>query len=213
MLTFVNFLQIHVKLANVYISITAASIWGSLGKILDHPSSIFDILGRSLPRVVGYFASLLITKTLAGLPLVILRIGSVFRFLTLRLSFRNENLTQRELDEVYRQERFYYGWDYPNQLVVIVICFAYVCIAPVILILGAIYFAVALIVYKKQILFVYVPEYESGGALFPIACTRTVVGLFLGQLTFLGYMVLRNCYGQVSLTYRFFHFFKNYISA
>jgi len=68
------------------------------------------------------------------------------------------------------------------------------------LIFGAIYFAVALIVYKKQILFVYVPEYESGGSLFPIACTKSIIGLFLGQITFIGYMVIRKCYWQVGLT-------------
>ena len=179
---------------------TAGSIWNSLATILDHPRSIVEIFGNSLPFVVGYFVSVLITKALAGLPMVILRIGSVFRFIFLRLLFKYDNLTQRELDGVYRRERFYYGYEYPNQLFVIVICFTYVCIAPIILVVGAIYFLVALIVYKKQILFVCTAEFESGGSIFPMACKNTVIGLILGQITFIGYLSVRKAYMQVRPT-------------
>lgn len=190
----------YYQLANVYIVVTAGSLWKSLATIITFPRSIFEIFGNSLPFVVGYFASLLITKILTGLPLVILRTGSLFRYIFLRIVFRNKKLSQRELDEVYRPEKLHYGWEYPNQLFVIVICFTYVCIAPIILLVGAIYFLVAMMVFKKQVLFVYTPQYESGGTLFPLACKRTVFGLILGQLTFIGYLLFRKCLAQVFLT-------------
>lgn len=147
--------------------------------------------------MVGYFVSLLITKILAGLPLVTLRVGALGRMLFLRAAFNEESMTQRELDSVYRPENVLYGWEYPSQLLVIVICFTYACISPIILPVGAIYFFLALMVYKKQVLYVYTPIYESGGTFFPAACDRTLVGLLCGQLTFLGYIVIRKCYYQV----------------
>lgn len=193
----------NIKLANIYISVTAGSISGSLYDILDRPSKIFEILGKSLPTVVGYFISLLITKILAGLPMVMLRFGALIKMLFQNLCFNEQKLSQRELDEVYRDQALQYGWEYPTLLLVIVICFTYASISPIILPFGAIYFLGAMIVYKKQVLYVYTPTYESGGALFPAACDRTLIGLMCGQVTFIGYCILREATYQVSLFFCF----------
>jgi Uncharacterized integral membrane protein len=187
----------YYQLANIYISVTAGSLWKSAADIIARPSAGLEILGNSLPTVVGYFISLIITKILAGLPMVILRLGALSRYLLLRLITREQFLTQRELDQVYRAEPCLYGWEYPTQLLVIVICFTYACISPFILIFGALYFIGALMVYKKQVLYVYSPSYESGGSLFPLVCDRTIVGLICGQLTFMGYSIIRGGHYQV----------------
>jgi hypothetical protein len=112
-------------------------------------------------------------------------------------------LTQRELDEVYRPENVQYGWEFPTQLLVIIICFTYACICPIILPVGAIFFGMALMVYKKQLLYVYTPVYESGGALFPDVCQKTLGGLICGQLTFIGYTIIRGCRYEVRTYLRF----------
>lgn len=179
------------KLANIYISVTAGSIWISANQIIQRPSAGLEILGNSLPKVVGYFISLLVTKILGGLPMVILRMGALGRYLVLRMLHRTRYLTQRELDYVYCVEPLYYGWEYPTQMLVIVICFTYATISPIILFFGAMYFVSALMVYKKQVLYVYTPSYESGADLFPLVCERTILGLICGQLTFMGYSIVR----------------------
>jgi Calcium-dependent channel, 7TM region, putative phosphate len=53
-----------------------------------------------------------------------------------------------------RQENVQYGWEFPSQLLVIVIVFTYAVICPVILPVGMLYFMGSLIVYKKQVLYV-----------------------------------------------------------
>lgn len=67
----------YYQLANIYISVTAGSILDSLSEIVQHPSNILAILGKSLPNVVGYFATFIMTKILAGLPLILLRSGAL----------------------------------------------------------------------------------------------------------------------------------------
>jgi hypothetical protein len=186
----------YYQLANIYISVTAGSLWKSAADIIARPSAVLEILGNSLPTVVGYFISLIITKILAGLPMVFLRFGALSRFLLLRLITRRNYLTQHELNSIYRVQPIYYGWEYPTQLLVIVICFTYACISPVILFFGMCYFAGALMVYKKQVLYVYTPAYESGGSLFPLVCDRTIIGLICGQLTFMGYSTIRGGHYQ-----------------
>lgn len=200
-----------------YVSVTAGSILKSLADILDHPQNILALLGDSLPTMVGYFVALLVTKIMAGLPMVFLRFGALSRMLILRLLASEKRTTQRELDWVYRLENVQYGWEFPTQLLVVVIIFVFATICPIILPFGFLYFTGALIVYKKQLLYVYSPVFESGGALFPIAiqvsvysspkCVvisrashfflviqRVMFGLVCGQMTLLGYTVTRKCY-------------------
>lgn len=126
--------------------------------------------------------------------MVLLRFGALVRTMLLRTLLSEQNLTQRQLDSVYRLENMQYGWEFPTQLLVVVIVFTYAVICPVILPFGLVYFLVALVVYKKQILYVYSPIYESGGAMFPLVLQHTLFGLVCGQMTFLGYVWTRGCY-------------------
>ena len=83
--------------------------------------------------------------------MIMLRIGALCRYVLLRIVHRKKYLTQRELDQIYRVESLWYAWEYPNQMMVIVICFTYACISPVILIFGALFFWISLMVYKSKI--------------------------------------------------------------
>jgi len=186
----------YYQLVNIYITVTAGSLWRSLADILDHPSNLLELLGESLPSMAGYFIALLVTKILAGLPMVFLRVGALSRMILLRLLSSGSHLTQRELEEIYRPENVQYGWEFPAQLLVNIIVFTYMVICPVILPVGLCYFAFSLMVYKKQVLYVYQPVYESGGALFPYALQNTLFGLACGQLTLIGYLITRGCYFQ-----------------
>lgn len=108
----------YYQLANVYITVTAASIWNSLAGVIDHPTYVLEIFSSVLPTVVGYFVSLLLTKLFAGLPMVLLRVGALSRMLFLRSIFSEKYLSQKELDEVYRPQMLLFGWEYPTQLLV-----------------------------------------------------------------------------------------------
>mmetsp|Transcript_1282 Transcript_1282/g.2730 ORF Transcript_1282/g.2730 Transcript_1282/m.2730 type:complete len:1017 (+) Transcript_1282:31-3081(+) len=194
----------YYQIANIFITVTAGSILDSLGEIVEHPSNILAILGKSLPNVVGYFATFIMTKILAGLPMILLRFGALMRMLFIKICFREKYLTQAEIEEAYYPRKYsqmWYGWEYPNLLLVIVICFVYSCISPVILPVGAAFFLGSWLIYKNQILIVYSPSYESGGTMFPMACHRTLIGLVCGQLTLIGYSILRAGFYQALLMF------------
>ena len=211
------------QLANIFITVTAGSILDSLGEIVEHPSNILAILGKSLvsklslsflvhlgvhklhsslplqPNVVGYFATFIMTKILAGLPMILLRIGPLLRMVFIKLCFREKYLTAAEMQEAYYPEKYsqlWYGWEYPNLLLVGTICFVYSCISPIILPVGASFFLCSWLIYKNQILLVFNPTYESGGTMFPMACHRTLIGLVCGQLTLIGYSIMREGFYQ-----------------
>jgi hypothetical protein len=131
--------------------------------------------------------------------MVLLRMGALSRMIFLRSCFNKKRLTQRELNEVYRKQPIYYGWEYPTQFLVIIICFTYACISPLVLPVGCAYFFVALLVYKKQALYVYSPTYESGGKMFPQAVSKTLFALIISQLTFIGFTLIRKGVFQIML--------------
>ena len=192
------------QLANIFITVTAGSILDSLGEIVEHPSNILAILGKSLPNVVGYFATFIMTKILAGLPMILLRIGPLLRMIFIKLCFREKFLTAAEFQEAYYPEKYsqlWYGWEYPNLLLVGTICFVYSCISPIILPVGAGFFLCSWLIYKNQILLVFNPTYESGGTMFPMACHRTLIGLVCGQLTLIGYSIMREGFYQALIMF------------
>ena len=67
----------YFQVLNLYISVTAGGVWKSLADIIDHPTNILSLLGESMPFMVGYFVSLLVTKVLVGLPTIFLRLGAL----------------------------------------------------------------------------------------------------------------------------------------
>lgn len=91
----------YYQLANIFITVTAGSILESLGEIIEHPTNVLAILGKSLPNVVGYFNTFVMTKTFAGIPILLLRTRALGRMLFIKLFFREKYLTQAELDEVH----------------------------------------------------------------------------------------------------------------
>lgn len=94
----------YFQVLNLYISVTAGSVWKSLGDIIDHPTSILSLLGESMPFMVGYFVSVLVTKILVGLPTVFVRFGALSKMMLRRMLSLPSKLTQRELDEMYSPE-------------------------------------------------------------------------------------------------------------
>lgn len=99
----------------MFITVSSYSIFDSLDDIIDDPNDTAKLLGESLPTVVGYFVALLVTKTLVGVPMGLLRTGALARYGLLRSMFCSKKyLTQRELDVVNKRLRLKYGREVSN---------------------------------------------------------------------------------------------------
>jgi hypothetical protein len=60
------------------------------------------------------------------------------------------------------------------------------------------FFVGAWVVYKRQLLFVYEPEFESGGTFFPKAFRRTVASLYLMQLALLCVLITNEAFTEIA---------------
>ncbi|CAM9272225.1 unnamed protein product [Discosporangium mesarthrocarpum] len=100
--------------------------------------------------------------------------------------------SKREIKKV----RFFYGQVFAQDLLVVVLVMTYGCIAPVVLIAAIMFFGYAQIIYRHQLLYVYVPTFESGGSFFPKVFRRWVFALFTAQATMVGMCLLKNGFNQ-----------------
>ncbi|KAI0230328.1 hypothetical protein L0F63_001217 [Massospora cicadina] len=171
-------------LINVVLVFTVTnSLWGTFfGNILKDPSTIFTILGNSLPAVSPFFINYVMILGLGYFPLQLLQLGPVCLYVCRRIFAR----TPRDFAELLAPVFTDYGWLYGQPLLVFVTVMTYSVISPVILLVGTLYFAIGYYVTKYCLLYVYYRNYESGGLLWPLAFRRIMVGIFLLQITLTG---------------------------
>ncbi|CAM9127762.1 unnamed protein product [Ectocarpus fasciculatus] len=188
------------QVANIYVTVASGSIISALQEILDDPTSVLNILGETFPAVAVYFLDVIIVKLFVGLPFELLRGWPLIRVLWSQRCTNRDFATEREIRTgPFGPAELLYGWVYPTLLLVLVVCFVYAVISPFIMPAGAIFFALAYLVYKYQALYVYVPKYESGGVFWFSVYPRVLIGLALAQLTLAGYVYVRAGITQASL--------------
>lgn len=89
-----------------------------------------------------------------------------------------------------------YGWVYPQLIMVLIIMITYSCIAPLLLPFCLLFFVFAYIMYKYQLLFVYINDHQSGGYMWYALFDRSLISLLFASLTLLGFLSL-----QLKVTY------------
>mmetsp|Transcript_24959 Transcript_24959/g.32234 ORF Transcript_24959/g.32234 Transcript_24959/m.32234 type:complete len:480 (+) Transcript_24959:1-1440(+) len=189
----------YYQVANVYVSVMSGSIYTSLTDIIDSPTSVLTLLAEAVPTVSVYFLDVIIVKTLVGLPMELIRLWPLTQMTFIFGCTNVKFLTVKQAEEgVFESPELKYGWYYPNQLFVMMVILIYGMISPVILLAGTIYFGLAMVVYKYQVLNCYIPKYESGGSFWFRVYNQTLVGLVAAQVTLVGYMIIKEAtYWQI----------------
>eukprot|EP01041_Mallomonas_annulata_P001199 gene1199-2331_t len=184
----------YYQLANVFVTITVGSLDLSqqIVQIISDPKQLVDILGGSLPGVSIYFANLIIVKIFASLPLELLRIWPLVSILCVKSCMDKKKCTRRDLRSgAFSDPPMLYGYIYPNQMMVLMIIVTYASIAPLLMPFGLVFFAFSYVMYKYQLLYVYINSYQSGGYMWYAVFNRSMVALMLGSLTLVGYLGLQ----------------------
>uniref|UniRef100_A0A0C9QXW6 TSA: Wollemia nobilis Ref_Wollemi_Transcript_816_2869 transcribed RNA sequence n=1 Tax=Wollemia nobilis TaxID=56998 RepID=A0A0C9QXW6_9CONI len=170
---------------NVFLGVAiGGALFQSLKEIEKHPNKITDLLGKSLPPVATFFISFVALKVFVGYGLELSRVVPLIIY---HIKRRFLCKTEAERREAWAPGPFSYATRVPNDMLIITIALTYSVIAPMILPIAILYFAVGWIVLRNQALKVYVPKYESNGRMWPHIHTRIVAALFLTQITLIGY--------------------------
>ncbi|KAI5057502.1 hypothetical protein GOP47_0027517 [Adiantum capillus-veneris] len=170
---------------NVFLGVTlAGTLFESLNALIKKPTSIVGLLSESLPKQATFFISFIALKFLVGYGLQLSRIVPLLQY---HLKKKLICKTEEETKEAWAPGSFEYATCVPDDMLILTITICYAVLAPAIIPFTIIYFGLGLLLMRNQALNVMVPDYESGGRMWPHLHSRILAALFLSQITMLGY--------------------------
>ena len=172
--------------------VVSVSVESALRDIISSPHAFLRILGQNLPHASPYFASFIIVKSFTAVPVELLR---VWPMLTVGLGnclIDRKRCSMRYLRSgIFTNYSMLYGWIYPNLLMVFSIVSVYNCMVPLIAPLGAVYFAFTYVMYKYQLLYVYINEEQGGADNWYSVFAYSMISQICSVLTLLGYIIIQ----------------------
>lgn len=119
----------------------------------------------------------------------------VFFFVS-RLAGGIKPRTARAKTMVWKPRSVRYGREYGIFMLVYVITLVYAVIAPIIIPLSLVYFCMSWVVWRYQVLYVFVRKYEGGGQMWPFVFNRILVILWLFQVFTSCILTMKKAYWQ-----------------
>ncbi|GAY48041.1 hypothetical protein CUMW_108910 [Citrus unshiu] len=162
-----------------FVNVLSGSVIGQLTKL----SSFKDVpkhLAEAIPNQVGFFMTYVLTSGWASLSVEIMQPFFLLRNILKKFICRIKN------NPPNGTLSFPYQTEVPRLLLFGFLGFICSVMAPLILPFLLIYFVLAYLVYKNQIINVYKKSYESGGQYWPIAHKTIIASLVLTQIIALG---------------------------
>ncbi|KAJ3239020.1 hypothetical protein HDU78_003085 [Chytriomyces hyalinus] len=155
--------------------------------VVANPYAVFQILAGTLPTGATFFINY-ITIDIVFFALELLRPVILIWNAFLKLS----NKTPRQLHEMNLMTSYLnFGILYPIHILIFIIALVYSVVAPIILLPATIYFGLGYLVYRNQLLFVYVKEWEAYGRHWTMAFSRIIIGLIIFQITMAGMFLIK----------------------
>ncbi|KAJ7958306.1 CSC1-like protein RXW8 [Quillaja saponaria] len=170
---------------------------GSFIRQLDVFSSVKELpsqLAKAVPEQATFFITYVLSSGWASLACELMQFFPLFCNLFSRFILRSkDNSSDCTLS-------FPYHTEVPRVLLFGFLGFTCSILAPLILPFLLVYFFLAYLVYRNQIINVYVSKYESGGQFWPIAHKTTVFSLVFTQVVALGVFSIKRSTAATGFT-------------
>ncbi|XP_050226783.1 CSC1-like protein RXW8 isoform X1 [Mercurialis annua] len=137
-------------------------------------------LAKAIPTQATFFMTYVLTSGWAGLACEVMQLFPLSCNMFKKFILRNGKDSSDDL------MTFPYHTEVPRILLFGLIGFTCSVMAPLIIPILLVYFVLAYLVYRNQILNVYIPKYEGGGHFWPIFHNTTIFSLVLTQVIALG---------------------------
>ncbi|KAJ8561386.1 hypothetical protein K7X08_027576 [Anisodus acutangulus] len=150
------------------------------GSVIERLNKIFkdvnNLLSTAVPSTATFFMTYVLTSGWASLSVELLQPFGLICRLFSRFILRNKDASS------HGTLTFPYHTEVPRILLFGLFGFAYAILAPLILPFLVVYFSIAYLVYRNQILNVYVTKYQTGGTYWPIVHNTTIFSMVLMQI-------------------------------
>ncbi|KAF9209614.1 hypothetical protein BGZ49_002770 [Haplosporangium sp. Z 27] len=103
-------------------------------------------------------------------------------------------LTPRESKAMNKPDVFDFSLYFSAHIFLLTVALLYSVVAPLVLFFAFIYFTLALLVYKYQLMYVFRTKVETGGRLFRVVYNRALASLILFQVVMIGILNLKQAH-------------------
>lgn len=169
---------------NIFFANTLSGSALYLVKVVLEPKKIPWILAEGVPAQASFFIAYVVTSGWTSLS------SELFRLTPLVCSFAKRTFSGKSDDE-FEVPSIPYHSEIPRILLFGLLGITYFFLAPLILPFLLVYYCLGYIIYRNQLLNVYVPKYETGGKFWPIVHNSTIFSLVLMQIIAIGIFVLK----------------------
>ncbi|RKP13061.1 hypothetical protein BJ684DRAFT_10185, partial [Piptocephalis cylindrospora] len=171
-----NIVVMSASMLSALWQIVTTSVASNLGKVLSDWVAIHVVAG--LVHASYFWISFIGLRCVLVLAELAQVIGLFFRWLRRILK---RNLTPREEGESTGPADFPYPILYAAHLFLLQIALMYSIVSPLILLITTLNFALSVLVYKYQLMYVYTSSVETDGRVWPTVFNRIVFATVLGQ--------------------------------
>ena len=179
-------------MANVYFMLLAGSLFNLLSSAIANPLSIASLIGTAIPSVAIFFINVLLAGWLLGVPLLLLCPGPLLVYNFYRFCVNQRKLTMRDFfNGPMKPIYFMYSLGIPQLLYIATIVFLYWVIAPPVTAVAALYFANSYLAHKFLFIFLYKPQFQSGGDFFYSLYGYSMYALIFASIAIIGFMGVR----------------------
>ncbi|XP_043711526.1 CSC1-like protein RXW8 isoform X2 [Telopea speciosissima] len=168
-----------------FVNVFSGSVISQVEKFISMPKSIPAELATAVPRQATFFTTYILTSGWAGLACEVVQIFNLFCSLFYRFILRSNDVS------FFSALSFPYHTEIPRVLLFVLLGFTCSILAPLVLPFLLAYFFLGYVVYRNQILNVYLSRYETGGQYWPIVHNATIFSLVLMQIIALGVFGLK----------------------
>jgi len=172
----------------------------------DNPRELINTIAQMIPNNATFFMQFITIRMFWVLPVELVRLSDIVVGFLIKPIFCGRARTPRERRNDACGCRTFgtpgepdYGSFNAQVALMLSIVITYSVMAPLVLVFGLIYFAVALVVFRHQLLYVYVKKFESGANNWPKLAIVYLFSLIIFQLTMLGIFALCGAPAQSTL--------------
>ncbi|XP_043713891.1 CSC1-like protein RXW8 isoform X2 [Telopea speciosissima] len=168
-----------------FVNVLSGSVIGQLEVIISNPRTIPAELATAVTRQAAFFTTYVLTSGWAGLSCEVVQIFGLVCNLFCRYILRSKEIL------FFSAPSFPYHTEVPRVLLFLLLGFTCSILAPLMLPFLLIYFFLGYLVYRNQILNVYLSRYETGGQYWPIVHNTIIFSLVLMQIIAIGVFGLK----------------------
>ncbi|KAF9437324.1 hypothetical protein BGZ76_001211 [Entomortierella beljakovae] len=158
--------------------------WLALTTIMNGEDSIIDLVSQNVIDTSLFWVNYISLRNFGALL-------DLSQIVSLVLYWAKTTVTPRESKAMNKPDVFDFPLFFSAHIFLLTVALLYSVLAPLVLFFAFVYFSLASLVYKYQLMYVFRTKVETGGRLFRVVYNRLLVALVLFQIVMIGILNLK----------------------